>query len=57
MKAKVTQIISILLFLSSMLFISCNQPKSESLALIKTDPFVLVKNNPHDAQSFVDERF
>jgi hypothetical protein len=24
-------------------------------ALIKTDPFVLIKNNPHDAQIFVDE--
>jgi len=28
-----------------------------ALALIKTDPFMLVKNNPHDAQLFVDERF
>jgi len=26
------------------------------LPLIKTDPFVLVKNNPRDAQLFVDER-
>ena len=28
----------------------------EPLALIKTDPLVLVKNNPHDAQLFVDGR-
>ena len=30
---------------------------SHTLALIKTDPLVLVKNNPHGAQLFVDERF